>query len=159
MSIDEMITAIGSIDIEDMTITSLMEHSDEVVAENVMQMRRGLMPDGSLIEPEYSRLDSQYGSYAWSKREGGWNAYDLPERPYYTPNLAKTGAFHEGLYMERNGNEAEIKSADSKWEFIRNKQSLHERYGEVLGIPEEYMENTLREQIKEGITNQIRAIL
>lgn len=139
------------------------EHEQEVKDANIMQMRRGLMPDGEPIMPGYLWGDSYY---AYRKRyKAKYNRFDLMERPYLTPNLGLTGAFYNGIIVVKEDNAVYFTSIDHKWESAIDgyhgepHAPLHERYGNVLGLSREYIADIVVPKMKQDIIVKLRTSL
>ena len=139
-------------------------HSDEICDANQLQMQHGLRPNGDYIYPFY---EMQYNTYWRFKREPGgegagiYNTFDMPQRPQEVPNLGNTGRFYNSLTTVRYGDELYIDAADPKWNnpIAPNHISLHDRYGEVLGIPTEFMDVQLRPIIKEELLIKLKELI
>lgn len=137
------------------------DNAEEIIAENIMQLRRGLKPDGEYAGT-YDDIDNN--DYAYFKRHSGgepygwFNTYDLPVRPYGIVNLGNRGDFYRSLFVNVSNGEVRIDTTDPKWDTKFSKKTpLREVYGEdVLGIPDEYFNGTLREKIVDALIILLR---
>lgn len=134
-----------------------------LVEQNIMQMRKGLMPNGEPILPQYTWGGSYY---AYRKRySSGMNQFDLPERPYLAPNLGLTGAFYRGVHIVHEDDAVYFDSFDNKWDSAiegyhgEPHAPLSARYGDVLGVPDEYMDSNVRPEMKEELITELRGQL
>lgn len=137
----------------DSLVTYVKDNEKEVIDANVSQMREGKMPDGSDINPLYK---SEY--YARKKRnDARYNQFDNPVRPFMVPNLGLTGSFYGHIEVVYTESSVEFTDTDSKWEIMRN--PLRDKYGDVLGVPEWYMTNTLVPGVTSLIIGNIKNTL
>lgn len=130
----------------------------DIVQTNIDLMLVGLRPDGSEISPKYATGKSYWDeTYADYKRTGAGSRYDVPERPFDSPNLALSGDFHRSVHVEVGDDGFEVTASDYKWESPEpGKQSIHERYGDVLGVPDEYLEQVARPEIAKIMADKIK---
>lgn len=98
---------------------------------NVEQLMRGENALGDRIEPEYASDE-----YARIK-----NAVN-PEAGLYTPDLKAEGDFHDSIYAKKRGRGFEMDARDFK------KKALIEKYGPILGLSPESMQQLMDEQIE-----------
>ena len=135
---------------------------DEIVADNIIHLRRGERPDGTQITPSYEAW------YARLKRyDDRMNMMDDPQRPFLAPNLAINGsAFYDTITLELTEDEIKVTSTSPMWEgyvppmpgWFRSMTPLHEWYGEVLGISDTFMQAEIEPAIHESVTSTVRAI-
>ena len=151
--------------IEENTISTtidrvFIEYEDEIVADNILHLRRGERPDGSEIAPSYE------GWYAYKKRyDNRMNMMDDPSRPFYAPNLAITGSeFYDSIKLEVTDTEIAVTSTSEFWEgyvppmpgWQRSMTPLHQYYGEVLGITDTFLEGEIEPKYKNEISEAWR---
>ena len=135
------------------------EYTDEIVAANIILLRKGLRPDGSQITPSYE------GWYAWKKRyDDRMNQMDDPERPFYAPNLAISGGeFYEGITVVIDTDTITVTSTSQFWEgyvppmpgWNRSMTPLHQYYGEVLGITDTFLDDEIMVRVKNDVTDDL----
>ena len=115
------------------TCTVFDDNQDLVLDENRWQMEESKMPSGENIRPEYGNV---YAAY----------------KGFFEPNLRDSGAFHASLTVAHDDSHIWVTSTDPKWDspipatWLPHKegdQSLHERYGEVLGVSAEFVSSTM----------------
>jgi hypothetical protein len=96
---------------------SIKENSREYLNMNKDQMKKGEMPNGTLIKPRYS-LDW----YAHMKEQMN------PLPGFKNPDLKLTGQFHLGMFMKVEGEDIIVGSSDSKAD------DLEKKYGSSSSI-------------------------
>lgn len=130
------------------------DNEAEIVNANIEQMRKGLTPEGNEINPAYKSI-----AYANRKRNNPkYNKYDNPSRPFMVPNLGLTGAFYGGITIEYDTDAVSFTSTDAKWDNMGS-TTLHEKYGDVLGVPEWYMTSTFLPGVRDVAIDTIKSIL
>ena len=115
------------------TVTVFYDNQDMVFDENRRQLEEKKRPDGSDIMPYYGQVYAEY-------------------KGFVKPDLRDTGAFYESLTLEHDGESVWVTSTDWKWLYPipptwlphpDGDESLHERYGNVLGVSKEFVSSTM----------------
>lgn len=117
------------------------------------QLKRGLMPDGSPVSPEYSTE-----KYVRKKLD---NPFHVSGRDPWTPNLALTGTYYSSftLRLLSEGEQLLTESGDAAWRWAGLPQWIAARYGQVLGIPDQWLNDTLMPIAKERLRAKLIELL
>lgn len=131
------------------TCNVFYDNQDLMLDENRLQLEENRKPNGESITPYYGEVYAQY-------------------KGFYTPDLRDSGLFYASLAVAFDGNSIWITSTDPKWEqpipatWLPHKdgdQSLHERYGDVLGVSKEFVGDVMVPLVLDAFIMNLRYAL